>query len=199
MAQLTLTGDQDAFVAILTSDGDVLWAKNLSDGAAGIEEGSSIATNGSGESDMTGFYQGTMAVAGVPQLTSCVNGRSAFLLKLDSAGNAIWNLGPAYPSDAAFGTSTGDRVDVDQQGNVYLAARFRGATCNFGDSVFVNHSTGTQDMLWAKFAANGTLQWVRSFGGNADDMITAIDTDVKGTSTWPCTAGTMIWCFLNSR
>lgn len=179
---LTRIGTRDAFVAKLAADGTCLWALDLSTGVDDIEQGSSITSAPNGDSYVTGYYKGTFDPAGSPTLTSCVNGSNLFILKLDADGAVLWSRSPACPSQPSYGESYGQVVHVDQGGHLFLAGAFRGATCTFGDSTFVNYSESSNNLLWAKFTSAGDLLWARSFGENGDDRAFDIDTDADGNA-----------------
>ncbi len=76
----------------------------------------------------------------------------ALLLKFDASGSLQWQR-------AWGGTRSdyGSRVTVDTGGNVYVT----GYTSSYG--------AGGQDILLLKFNPSGTLQWQRTWGGNASD------------------------------
>ncbi|MBK7946075.1 MAG: hypothetical protein IPJ85_12580 [Flavobacteriales bacterium] len=179
---LTRIGTQDAFVAKLAADGACLWAMDLSTSEDDFEQGTSITSAPNGDSYVTGYYKGTFDPAGSTTLTSCVNGSNLFILKLDADGDVLWSRSPVCPSQPSYGESYGQVVHVDVYGNLFLAGAFRGATCTFGDSTFVNYSESSNNLLWAKFNLAGDLLWARSFGANLDDRAFDIDTDLNGNA-----------------
>ncbi len=86
----------DVFVIKLDSAGGALWARNF--GGNDTDEGYGIAVDpASGASYITGFFQGTMNVVlangTTATLTSAINGINVFVIKLDSAGGALWARG----------------------------------------------------------------------------------------------------------
>ncbi len=178
---LTLTGNgfENIFVAKFTTDGAPVWARNFTDTNGEFESGRSIATNAQGESYVTGYYEGTMALLDAPTLTACVNNTSMFLMKLDADGNVVWNQNPACPDDPGY-ASWGDKLALDPDGDLYVAGRFSSGNCAVGDTVLVNDSPGSTNILFARYSPDGTLQWVHGIGNFSDDVVRALATDAQG-------------------
>ncbi len=178
---LTLTGNGNAniFVAKFTTDGEPVWARNFTDTNGLFETGRSIATNAAGESYVTGNYGGTMALPDAPTLTSCTNNTNMFLMKLDTDGNVLWNQSPACPDNPGYAT-WGDKVVLDPDGDLYVAGRFSSENCSVGDTVLVNGSSGSANILFARYAPDGTMQWVHGIGNVNDDVVRALATDAQG-------------------
>lgn len=178
--QLSLEGTSDAFVAKLDTAGQTVWLKDLSDDANETEGGLSIVADAVGNTYTTGYFQDALIVPGLPPINSCVSNSSMFLVKLDSNGNGVWISNPACPRDAAYGTAIGDMVHLDPQGDLIVAGRYRGDTCDVGADVFVNPQGGYNNVLLAKYDTDGTQQWARGFGSSGDDRVYALDTDADG-------------------
>lgn len=88
-----------------------------------------------------------------------------------------------------FGPVTGtaaepDDVAADQTGALYVTGRFHGAV-DFGGTTYETGDAGdTSDVYVAKFEPGGTLQWVHTFGGDAegaDDRGTGIAVGSSGS------------------
>ncbi len=86
VSKLTSTGFDDIFVSKLDSAGNFVWARQI--GGTGLDLGSGMAVDGSGNVYTTGFFESTVDFdpgAGVFNLTSAGSG-DIFVSKLDSAG-----------------------------------------------------------------------------------------------------------------
>ena len=87
---LTSSGGEDIYIAKLDANANFLWAKKA--GGTNGDNGISIAVDGSGNSYVTGYFQGT-ATFGSSSLTSS-GGFEIFIAKLDSNGSFLWAKKP---------------------------------------------------------------------------------------------------------
>lgn len=80
-------------------------------------------------------------------------------------------------SSLDYGTS----ISVDANRNLYLTGWFNSSTISFGSTVLTNNGIeGTSDIFIAKYNANGSLLWVKIFGGTGDDRSISIKTKSNG-------------------
>jgi hypothetical protein len=82
----TSLGEADAFVARLTTDGKLEWAKTF--GAEREDIAWGVASDASGNTVTTGWFQGTVDF-GKGAITSKGN-KDVFAVKLDPKGNTVW-------------------------------------------------------------------------------------------------------------
>ena len=152
---LTSSGGEDAFVAKFSSAGILLWAKNV--GGSGQDLGDSIAIDPSGNPLISGRFKGTMNLGG----TSLASGPagSAFLAKLNRAGNITW----ARQADGVR-TDVPTTCAVDVEGSHYLSGAFS-STATFG-SISLTSRLGS-DLFAARYSAAGVVQWAERVGGRA--------------------------------
>jgi hypothetical protein len=97
---------------------------------------------------------------------------SAFLLKLDSAGNFIW---VKVVSGSEFSYDRGTACVVNDS-NVFWAGVFSD-TLYFIDTANISpmgHSKGISDVFIAKLDGSGNLNWIKTFGGGDDDYVNSI-------------------------
>ncbi|MGC9362755.1 MAG: SBBP repeat-containing protein, partial [Candidatus Syntrophosphaera sp.] len=132
-------------------------------GAGGVsyDFSESIAVDSSGNSYVTGFFEGT-ASFGATTLTSS-GGRDIFISKHDSDGNFLWVMnagGLLY--DHGYG------IAVDSSGNIYVTGVFTG-TASFGANTLSCTSCGFFDIFVCKLDANGNFIWAKKAGGTGQD------------------------------
>jgi len=131
---LTSAGSVDIFIAKYDGDGNFLWVEQA--GGTGFDGGGAIATDGSGNSIVTGGFSGT-ATFGDTTLTSVGSG-DMFIAKYDGDGNFLW-------VEQAGGFGGG--IATDGSGNSIVTGGFSG-TATFGDSTLT--SVGSGDIFIAK-------------------------------------------------
>jgi hypothetical protein len=170
-----------AFVVKWNSSGTAQWAASV-DGT-GVDEGFSVAVDGSGNVYLAGYYGGAYSSSSGAGATiyNAANASSgltlratsgvsaAFVVKYNSSGAAQW----AVSVDGAD-TDIGDSVAVDGGGNVYLAGTYGGASptiYNAGNasSGLTLRATTVDTYRTAayvvKFNSSGTAQWGASVDG----------------------------------
>jgi hypothetical protein len=157
-------GSYDAFAAKLDSSGHLVWNTFL--GGAGDDSGKAIAVDGSGNVHVVGT---STANWGSPQ-RAYGGGQDAFVAKLDSTGQIVWNtfLGGAEYDE-------GYAIAVDGSGNAYVAGASQ-ATWGSPQRAF----GGSLDAFAAKLDSAGQLVWNTFLGGTGWDEGHAIAVDERG-------------------
>lgn len=134
---MTAVAFQDGFVVKLDENGTFVWSKQIAGSAADYL--STIAIDQSGNSYISGFFQGTTDFdpgAGTSNLTS-VASDDAFITKLDIDGNFVWVIPFAGTFDEA-----GLAITVDNSNNIYTTGYFVN-TIDFDPGVGVANLTST--------------------------------------------------------
>lgn len=148
------------------------WAKNMGGSTADI--GYSITTDATGNSYITGSFQGTAdfdpSSSSVANLAS--NGANdIFVAKYDVDGNYLWahNIGGG-------GSDYGYSITSDMSENIYITGGFQG-TADFDPSLVSTTnliSNGNSDIFITKFDVNGNFVWAKRVGSTADDYAEGI-------------------------
>jgi hypothetical protein len=135
------------------------WARGT--GSTGLDYSPSIKTDQFGNVYTTGSFNGTVDFdpgVGVYNLTSA-GIHDAYIKKVDAAGNFLW----AH----SYGNTGGDQgtsIDIDDNGNVYVAGQFRYTVdFNSGTGTDIITSVTSIDGFILKLNANGDFGWVRTF------------------------------------
>jgi uncharacterized repeat protein (TIGR01451 family) len=144
-------GEQDAFVAQLTSDGSRQWNTFLGS-ASGIDDGNGIAVDETGNV----YVVGTSGVAWGSPLSPFGGKVDAFVAKLDSAGALLWMtfLGGS-------GADSGRDIAVDGNGDVYVVGTAGGT---WGSPVDPYPVDEWYSPFVGKLDSDGTLQWHTYWG-----------------------------------
>jgi hypothetical protein len=165
---LTSDGGQDIYVAKLDANGNYLWAiKAGGTGDDGYTRKQSMVNSPSdGSLVMTGYYTGS---ANFGTTLSGGSGFNIFIAKINKTTGAwTWavsvggNNSATFDSDL-FPTQSGQGIDVDSSGNVYVSGKFVGSSPTFG-SFTPTYVNSNADAFFAKLNSSGTFQWVKNFG-----------------------------------
>lgn len=113
----------DAFILKLNTSGDFVWGKTI--GGDSSDGGNSIAFDKHGGLYLTGTFRGTVDFdlgQNINNISTPLDFRNAFILKLDTAGNYFW-AGSIYGNPNNSGAS----LIIDKWNNIYTTGSFRGA------------------------------------------------------------------------
>ena len=167
---VTSAGGADIFVLKLNSSATFQWVNTY--GGSTFDVGEDITVDSSGNSYITGYFEGTVDFGG-GNVTSA-GAADIFILKLNSSGTFQW-------VNIFGGTSTdvGQGIAVDSSGNSYITGSFQG-TVDFGSGDIT--PSGFDDIFVLKVNPSGTFQWVSTFGGTSIDVGEDITVDSSGNS-----------------
>ena len=152
---------------MLKIDPTIAWNTFL--GSANSDEGNAIAADTSGNIYVTGNSD---AGWGSPVTAHAGNGNSdAFVAKLDSNGNLLWNT-----FMGSLGYDYGNAIAVDGSGNVYVT----GYSLGSWGTTPVNTYAGSTDIFIAKLDNTGNLIWHTFLGSLSSDQGESIVLDTSG-------------------
>jgi len=167
---VTSAGSADIFVLKLNSSGTFQWVNTY--GGSAFDVGHDITVDSSGNSYITGYFEGTVDFGG-GNVTSA-GAADIFVLKLNSSGTFQWvNIFGGTSTDVGVG------IAVDSSDNSYITGSFLG-TVDFGGGNVT--SAGSDDIFVLKLNSSGTFQWVSTFGGTSIDGGEDITVDSSGNS-----------------
>ena len=180
---LVSAGGADIFVVKYDGNGDLVWAKQAGGTSFNIiDAGLGIAVDTSGNSYVTGFFDGSATFgAGEANETTLpgAGGVDIFVARYDGNGVLAWaKQSGGTNSDLSIG------IAVDTSGNSYVTGGFSGsATFGAGEA---NETTlvvaGSLDIFVARYDGNGDLVWALQAGGTSGDIGRSIAVDTSGNS-----------------
>ena len=135
-------GQQDMLLTSFDSTGKRLWTKTA--GGTGIDYGLGVATDGHGNSFLTGSFTGRVEFDGMSQ-TSSSPASDIHIVKYDRAGTLRW-----FQQAGSDRTDHAYTIASDSQGNLYLSGACSGAA-KFGSHAIPNR--GSNDVFLAKLKA----------------------------------------------
>jgi hypothetical protein len=167
---ITSNGSYDLFVASFASDGAHRWSKGF--GGTSSDYGYGVATDGSGNVFVTGYYYGTIDFGG-GLLTANGSSSDTYLASFTSAGAHRWSKGfGGTSSDSGYGVAT------DSAGNVFFTGSFYG-TIDFGGGALAANGTSS-DLFLASFNTTGGFRWARVHGSTSSETGRALAVDAEG-------------------
>lgn len=167
---LTLKAEshEDAFLAKLSAGGDLQWAKRF--GGERDERIVRLAVDGQGSIFALAAFEGKSTFGGEPLESG--GAYDIALVKLDGEGNHLWSKRfGGVDNDGGVGLA------VDPAGNVSFVGSYDQKII-VGDQTY--QAAGTSDILLARFAGDGTLQWSKSLGGKGEDIGSGLVADAAG-------------------
>jgi Secretion system C-terminal sorting domain len=151
----------------------VSWVKPLLSNANSASIGQSIAHDKAGNIYAAGVFSGTVNFDTGNSLSSS---GGPYLVKYNSTGNFIWVKKIAGDADNIL-------ISADDSGNVYITGYFNG-TVDFNPDnpgSMVKTSAGMfANIFIAKYAPNGTIEWVDQIAGSGSQFSIGIKTDNLG-------------------
>lgn len=177
---LTAISDNDIFVAKYDLSGNLLWAKSA--GGSGGEKGLGVSYDNAGNVYICGQYKDNITFNGTTTLTHTGSTleTDAFIAKYDANGNFLWARSAGGP-----GRDEALTIKCTPAGDAYICGLYSDGAV-FGSNpplTIADAPSGGKYMnaFLAKYATDGTLQWVKTAGGDYDDVAWSVTLDNAGT------------------
>jgi hypothetical protein len=176
----TSNGDLDAFVSKFSKQGGFQWARTW--GGTGTDQGKGAGVDGCYNLCVTGEYSGTVDFDPGPATDNHSAqglGTDAYLTFFDSnTGSFRWTRtwGSTDTDDV------GEEICVQSMGPVFsllfVTGSFNG-TVDFdpGEGTAEHTAVGLSDVFVSAFESFGAFMWASTWGGDGEDVGTAIGTD----------------------
>lgn len=157
-------GNRDFNVLKFNMNGIQLWYDKYN--AGGLGNNVNWANKLAIDPDGSIYVTGSISQNKLNSLTDLI------IIKYSTSGNILWSKtysGPGLLDDS------GRDIVIDQEGFIYVAGYSSGSVTN-------------RDMLLIKYDSNGNQIWLRTYGGNLEDLFSSIKVDsnnnviVVGTS-----------------
>lgn len=166
----------DAFVAALdASNGNFIWVQVFGASAAGGDAAHGVCVDGAGGLYVSGTFNGSATIAGVPLSATGGSGGDMFVAKFTAASGAgQWAVKGG--SSASGDNGTGSAICYHPGLNeLIVGGSYNGANATYGSFNLTN--SGNNDVVLLELsAADGTFLQAYGFGGTAgsDDDIVSV-------------------------
>jgi hypothetical protein len=167
---LTTVGDNDIYLAKYDMDGTLLWAKSAA--GYGGEKALDVAYDTAGNVYICGYYTDPVMFNSSNSIAG-MGLHDMFLAKYDANGNLDWVKHAGGP-----GRDEALSVACDQAGNVYVGGMHKDSAVF--ESVVLASPNGHLNAFIAKYASDGTMSWVKSYGEDYDDVVWSLAVDNSG-------------------
>ncbi len=174
--ELISAGDDDLFVAKVSSGGQVLWAKGV--GSNGADRAKSITADALGNVFVTGDFSSTSLSFDTITINRSAGLSDIFIAKYSNSGEVLWVKQSAF--DISSSKATSSAITLDHANNICIGGSFEdnvygaggGTYIRFGNDTLTNRHTYTWSVytdyyptaMLAKFDSNGEY-----LGGYSDD------------------------------
>jgi hypothetical protein len=153
------------------------WAKTFGTVTGSSASGIDVVSDSKNNSYWLGGFSGTVdfnPAVGVFNLTASFN--SAYIVKLDSAGNFLW--AKQFDCSSYFGVAD---LHIDTKDNMYVTGSFNGILdCDPTSGISNITSAGLDDAFLCKIDTSGALIWKKHIGSTTKEVGKKIGTDTTG-------------------
>ncbi len=158
----------DAFISKLSTDGDFVWAKQISGANPVMANG--IALDDAANVYTTGMFNATTDFdPGTANFDmTSAGGTDIYVSKLDSSGSFVWAR--QMGGSPGIGGDRGYDIDVDHKGNVYSTGFFHG-TADFdpgSETYELTAPAGAMDIYVSKLNTSGNFVWAKQLTGSSN-------------------------------
>jgi len=156
-------------------DGTSRWAKHAGGNYTGLcnssdgESGKDILVDEQGNSYLVGVFRDSADIFTTPMSSGGLY--DTFLTKFDRDGTALWSK-----HATSSGHVISPSIAQDSSGNIFVTGTFSDSATIFGEAVV---STGSYDIYLAKLNTDGTLLWVKKYGGTHSEESSSIYIDAQ--------------------
>jgi hypothetical protein len=170
---LTTVGDNDIFLAKYDLNGTLMWAK--SEGTYKSEKALGVTYDGSGNVYICGYFTDTVKFGSTVMPGGGYH--DMFVAKYNSSGALQW-----AKTAGGAGREEALSIKCNAAGEIYVCGMYSDGAV-FGGTTLTTPVTPTGHYLngfLAKYASDGTMQWVKTNGGDYDDVDWSLTLDNAG-------------------
>lgn len=172
-------GDGDAVLFKLDPNGEVVWARQVA--GRGGSAGNEVATDANGNSAMVGPSSGDLDLGNGITASGPVSGTDPFVAYYTADGSPRWARVLKGSDQGSSTTEAARGVAIDAAGRVVMTGPFTGTLAATPGALLLDTgSTANTDCYLVGFAASGSLDFARQFGGAGSDNCRGVGGDLAG-------------------
>ena len=163
---LKVRGINDAFLAKYDFNGNLIWARQA--GGAGDDEALGVTYDKEENVYICGYFND-----GATFGTTTINGRGGkdmYIAKFNKDGVFQW-----VRTGGSAGRDEAKSIKCDASGNIYVCGMYENGAV-FGSQTLSSPLTYFNNFL-AKYTPDGTLEWIKTSGGDYDDVAWSLTID----------------------
>jgi hypothetical protein len=169
----TGAGQQDAFIAKYSAQGQHLWSQGF--GGASIDMFNGLVVDSQGNVIVTGWFQGTNNFGGATFVSTYGAAPNVVVAKYSPTGSHLWSK-----TFTAGNGNYANAIAIDKRtDNVVLTGSFY-SWIDFGGGRLTAASATYQDIFVAKLNASGSYVWAKRYGGTQGERGTTVAVDGNG-------------------
>lgn len=161
-------GEQSSFIAKYDADGNIIWARQLTENTSPLYSPAFSKINANNELLILGSFQDSVRFAGDPQQQTYYSNPSAeggYLLKLDLNQEGAF-ISAVSVGAVESGALSLNGLEIDEDNNVYIQSLLRGVV-NFGSGADEQQfSSDYYGPLLIKLDSDGAVLWVKQMKGD---------------------------------
>ncbi len=168
---LNSVGDNDIFLSKYDLNGNLLWAKSA--GGNADDKALTVTYDNFGNMYIAGLFNDTATFGGTTTIYGA-GGNDVFIAKYDPNGDLQWVHQAGGP-----GRDEAKSIKCDASGNIYICGMYADGAV-FGNQTLSTPNTNSghySNTFLAKYSPSGTLSWVKTAGGDYDDVGWSITID----------------------
>lgn len=156
-------GNGGPFIIKYDINGNNIWAKTFGNSDSPFIK--QIKCDSSGDLILSGNFSSGPLILNRDTLNS-LGYTDIFIAKIDSSGNPIWGK--------SIGSSESENLeglDLDENGNIFIAGSFNGSSINVGTDQLTNFGGGNffYDIILASLDSTGENLWALNMGGVSNE------------------------------
>jgi hypothetical protein len=167
---LQSNGGKDVLLTKYNASGEIIWSKSF--GSENDDMGNDIAIDNNGDLLLTGGFSDNIDFGNNNELTSN-GGLDAFILKMNTDGEASWSLSAGGSDDDMAST-----IESDANGNIYITGTVSSLDAFIDLEAF--GTIGGNDIFVARIESNGEVDWVNTLGATQNEEVSDLAVNSSG-------------------
>ena len=168
---ITNSGKYSTFLVKYNSSGSFQWVKAAGD-CCDTTEANAIALDGSGNIYLTGSFAAQTKFSSTT-LNSTSGSRDVYVAKYNSSGSVQW-----AKKFGGSGEDVGHGIAVDKINNRVHVTGFVTTAGSISGKAY--SFAGYKDVIVASYGTDGSIKWVKTYGGTRRDIGLAVATNSQG-------------------